>query len=188
MRRVLFLLLLSACTATTTPVNDTPDVVARWDHRPEGAQWSAALMRALQDDGPAMLDQIPDDIATFCPGFAEATREERAAVYVALFSGLARYESGWNPRASGGGGRYQGLLQISPQTARYHGCALPDDGLFDGAANLACAVRIANAAMARDGVVATGPRGIARDWPPLRDRAKRDEIATFTRTLPACAG
>lgn len=181
------LLLFSAC-ASATATTTAPDIPARWNHRPEAATWTAATMQALQTDGAAMLAQVPDDTETFCPGYADATEAQRAEVYVVLLSGLARFESTWNPRASGGGGRYQGLLQISPQTARFHGCDLPADGLFDGAANLACAVRIATAAVTRDGVIASGRGGIAADWPPLRDATRRAEVAGLTRALPQCAG
>lgn len=177
---------LAACAAM--PADETsPEVAARWNHRPEAAIWNAAMIEALLTDGSTMVVSVPDDIDSFCPGYAEATPSQRAAFYVAFFSGLARFESTWNPRASGGGGAYHGLLQISPATARYHGCELPADGLYDGAANLSCAVRIATAAVSRDGVLVTNRGGVAADWPPLRDPAKRHEIAEFTRALPQCA-
>ena len=165
-----------------------PPVVARWDHRPEAEVWTTAMMQALMRDGAPILAIVPRDADTWCPGYAQATLRERAGFYVAFFSGLARFESTWNPRASGAGGRYRGLLQISPRTARYRGCTLPDEGLFDGAANLTCAVRIATAAVVRDAVVAQGRGGIAADWPPMRDPAKRREVAAFTRALPQCQG
>jgi soluble lytic murein transglycosylase-like protein len=180
-------LLLTACAAA--PRADTgPEVAARWNHLPESSGWNAAAMQALQDDGAEMLALIPEDIDTFCPGYEDASAEDRAGFYVALFSGLARHESSWNPRAAGAGGRYRGLLQISPATARFHGCDLPADGLYDGGANLACAVRIATRAVTRDGVVASGRGGIAADWPPMRDSARRSELAAYTRALPQCAG
>jgi len=177
---------LPGCSNAPLADEPPPAVAARWDHRPEAEAWNVAMMHALRTDGAAMLAIVPDDMETWCPDYHRASLERRAAFYVAFFSGLARFESTWNPCASGGGGRYHGLLQISPRTARYHGCTLPDDGLFDGAANLSCAVRIATAAVIRDGVVARGRGGIAADWPPMRDTAKRREVAQFTRSLPQC--
>ena len=134
---------LSAC-AVVAPQAQAPEVVARWDHRPEAAAWNAAALRALQGPGAAMLALEPADAETFCPGYDGAGPEGRATFWVAFMSGLARYESGFRPEASGAGGRYQGLLQISPATARFHGCEVSSPrGLYDGATNVACAVRIA---------------------------------------------
>ncbi len=179
-------LALIAC-APTPREAPAPEIVARWDHRPESAEWTAAALRALRGPGAAMLALEPADAETFCPAYDSAGPEGRAAFWVAFMSGLARYESGYRPEAAGGGGRYQGLLQISPATARFHGCEMSSArGLFDGATNLACAVRIATRAVVRDGVVASGRGGMAADWPPLRHPAKRDEIARFTRQIPAC--
>lgn len=179
-------LALAACSGMATADRAPVDVAARWNSHPEADRWNAAMMQAMLTDGAAMIGAVPADVAVFSPGYEDATPHERAAFYVAFFSGLARYESGWNPRAAGGGGRYRGLLQISPATARFHDCDLPEEGLYDGAANLACAVRIASAAVSRDGVLAQGRGGVAADWPPLRDAEKRSDIAGFTRDLPQC--
>ncbi len=180
-------LLIAACQPIAA--GQLPEIVTRWDHRSEADEWNAAMMHALMTDGAPMLTMTPDDAEEFCPDYEQADEAGRAAFWVAFFSGLARFESTWNPRAAGGGGRYQGLLQISPATARFHGCDLSaPGGLFDGATNLSCATRIATAAVTRDGVMASGRSGVAADWPPLRDPAKRAEIATFTRALAVCQG
>lgn len=177
------LVLVGAC----QPATPAPELAARWDHRPEAQQWNSAMVTALGRDGSAMIAATPTDAAYFCPSYDSATAEARKAFWVMFFSGLARYESGWRPEAAGAGGRYRGLLQISPATARFHGCDTSHPGgLYDGATNLACAVRIANAAVRRDGVIATGRGGMAADWPPLRDSGRRAEIAGFTRALPQC--
>lgn len=187
MRPALFLLpFLAAC--ASVPQESDPEVAARWNFRPEAAQWNSAMIEALLTHGSDMVETVPADVQTFCPDYAEASPSQRAAFYVAFFSGLARFESTWNPRAAGGGGAYQGLLQISPATARHHGCDLGPDGLFDGADNLACAVRIASAAVTRDGVLVEDAGGVAADWPPMRNAAHRAEVAEFTAALPQCAG
>lgn len=187
--------LLGACTsAEPTPVADpAPEVQAtRWDHRPEASLWTLAAYRAMDNGGAALIQTLPNDIDAFCPGYADADMDDRKAFWTGLFSGLAQFESGWRPEAAGAGGRYRGLLQIAPATARYHGCDLSaPNGLYDGATNLACASRIAARAVARDGVVVGGPGnwgGVASDWPPMRDASKRERIAAFTRALPACQG
>lgn len=181
--------LLAACQPVAEAEIAAPEIVTRWDHRPEAPIWNAAMVEALTSDAADMLSLTPGDAEEFCPGYAEAGTDERAAFWVAFFSGLARYESGWRPEASGAGGRYRGLLQISPATARHHGCDIASAGeLYDGATNLACATRIAASAVQRDGVIATGRGGVASDWPPLRNPRKRAEIAAFTRALPVCNG
>lgn len=178
---------LAACQPIAAHQPAEVEVVSRWDHRSEASEWNDAMMQALMTHGAPMLALDPRDADEFCPAYSEASEEGRAAFWVAFFSGLARFESTWNPQAAGAGGRYQGLLQISPATARHHGCDLSaPNGLYDGATNLSCATRIATAAVLRDGVVASGRGGVAADWPPMRDSAKRAEVARFTRALPVC--
>ena len=185
--------LLAGCTDVAGRADRamTPLVpVTQWDHRPEARDWTLSTMGAIGSHARPLIETPLADIQTFCPGYATATDMERKAFWVGLFSGLARYESTWNPRAAGAGGRYRGLLQIFPQTARYRGCAIDTAGdLYDGAKNLSCAVRIAAAAVERDGVVAGSPGnwgGVAADWPPLRDATKRARIAEFTRAQSYC--
>lgn len=168
------------------------DVSTRWDHRPEAELWTAAKFSAMDNEGRALVTTVPRDIETFCPGYEAASTEGRKAFWTALFSGLAGYESTWRPEAAGAGGRYRGLLQIWPTSARNYGCDISHpNGLYDGPTNLRCASRIAAQAVARDQVV-VGSRGrwggVARDWPPMRDARKRADIAEFTRALPVCQG
>ncbi|WP_084657695.1 hypothetical protein [Natronohydrobacter thiooxidans] len=170
--------------------SDAIDVSTRWDHRPEAELWTAATFDALDNGGRALVKTVPRDIDSFCPGYAKADIDGRKAFWTALFSGLAGYESTWRPEAAGAGGRYRGLLQIWPTSARNYGCDVSHpNGLYDGPTNLRCASRIAAQAVARDQVVAGSPGrwgGVARDWPPLRNASKREDIAAFTRTLPVC--
>ena len=181
--------LLAACQPMAEAEPAAPEIVTRWDHRPEASIWSDAMFNALVEEQAEMLALDPRDATEFCPDYASANAEERAAFWVAFFSGLARFESGWRPEAAGAGGRYRGLLQISPRTARHHGCDIASASeLYDGATNLTCATRIAASAVARDGVIATGRGGVARDWPPMRNPRKRAEVAEFTRALPVCNG
>lgn len=168
------------------------EVTTRWDHRPEARIWTAAKYAAMDREGRALVTTVPRDIDTFCPGYEEADTEGRKAFWTALFSGLAGYESTWRPDAAGAGGRYRGLLQIWPTSARNYGCDISHpNGLYDGPTNLRCASRIAAQAVERDQVVAGSAGrwgGVARDWPPMRDARKRADIAEFTRALPVCQG
>ena len=185
--------LMAGCSVLTeraTRAVTPPVPVTQWDHRPEARDWTLSTMGAIGSHARPLIETPLADIDTFCPGYNSATDLERKAFWVGLLSGLARYESTWNPRAAGAGGRYRGLLQIFPQTARFRGCDINGaSDLYDGSKNLACAVRIAAAAVERDGVVAGSPGnwgGVAADWPPLRNASKRATIAEFTRSQSYC--
>jgi hypothetical protein len=160
----------------------------QWDHHPEGEDWTESTLVALSTKDPLLSERVPADIQTWCPGYAEAPIEERRAFWAGLLSAVAKYESTWNPVASGGGGRWIGLMQISPRSAANYGCEATSVGaLKDGEANLECAVEIMSEQVAKDGLVAGGGnRGIGRDWAPLRSDSKRASMAAWTREQPYC--
>ncbi len=161
--------------------------VMQWDHQPQSAEWTEATLDALRSEGVALLSETPNDISTWCPAYVEGTEDERAAFWAGLLSALARYESTWNEEAVGGGGRWIGLVQIAPATARGYGCeATTVAELQDGSANLECAVRIAAQTVTRDGVVAAGGGGFAADWGPFTSSAKREAMAEWVRDQDYC--
>jgi hypothetical protein len=165
--------------------------VMRWDHRPEADQWTAATLAALRTEGAVLESTVPADISAFCPAYVTAAPVDRRAFWAGFLSALAKHESTWNPHAKGGGGKWIGLMQIAPQTARANDCDLPaGKGLTDGAANLACAVKIAARQVGRDGAIVSdgsgGWRGVARDWAPLRNGEKRADVAGWTREQSYC--
>ncbi len=177
---------LSACVPVKLPKMPSLALPAmRWDHRPEASQWTTSTLMAVAARDDVLASRVPGDIAAWCPGYAKAPLQDRRAFWVGLLSAVAKYESSWNPRASGGGGRYLGLMQISPGTASNHGCN--SGGLKDGSANLACAVKIVATQVGRDGVVAgRGNRGIGRDWGPFKSASKRAEMAAWTSKQGYC--
>lgn len=184
-----FALALSGCISTQS--EDEMAFVAppmQWDHHPEGEEWTESTLVAISTKDPLLSQRIPADIDTWCPGYEEAELEERRAFWAGLLSAVAKYESTWNPIASGGGGRWIGLMQISPRTAANYGCEATSVGeLKDGEANLECAVEIMSEQVAKDGMVAGGGnRGIGRDWAPLRSSEKRSAMAAWTREQPYC--
>lgn len=160
----------------------------QWDHRPEAPAWTRATLLAVAAEDDALATRVPGDIEGYCPAYAAAGIDDRRAFWVGLLSAIAKYESSANPKAAGGGGRYIGLMQISPRTAANYGCASTDSAaLKDGAANLACAVRIVSYHVRRDALVAGGgDRGAARDWMALRDGAKRHAIAGWVAGQDYC--
>lgn len=165
--------------------------VMAWDHRPEAAGWTAATLAAVAAQDAALAKAVPQDIADWCPAYPDAPLADRRAFWAGLLSALARHESGWNPRAAGGGGRYVGLMQISPRSARNYGCTADSAAaLKDGARNLECAVTMMGHQVARDGQVSgkAGNRGIGRDWTPLRHAEKRAGLQDWTRAQAYCTG
>lgn len=160
----------------------------RWSHRDEGTQWTAATMDALATHGADLPATVPADIEAWCPGYASASEFDRRAFWAGLISSLAWHESTHRPEAVGGGGKWYGLTQILPATARGYGCRVgTGQALKDGAANLSCAVRIMAQTVRRDGVVARGMRGVAADWGPFHSSKKREDMRAWVAAQPYCA-
>ncbi|TGD63575.1 lytic transglycosylase [Tabrizicola sp. WMC-M-20] len=182
-------LLLAGCVAGASGKDSSEQPVMRWDHRPEAATWTQTSMNVIAANDAVLAAKVPADIEGWCPGYDDASMTERRAFWAGLLSATAKHESTWNPKASGAGGRYIGLMQISPQTARAYGCAATTStDLKNGEANLACAIRIMSKQVGRDGVVAGGGnKGIGRDWGPFRSASKRSDIAGWTKSQEYCA-
>ena len=161
----------------------------RWDHVPDASEWTKATLKALEAEGAVLVSSVPDDIGAYCPGYTAAPPSQRRAFWVGLLSAAAGIESRWNPEAVGGGGRYKGLMQISDATAAQNGCAT-GAALFDGGANLSCAVRILSGHVARDGAIFGGGDrgwlGLARDWMPFRNKTVRSDLAAWTSSQSYC--
>ncbi|MDA0924837.1 MAG: transglycosylase SLT domain-containing protein [Proteobacteria bacterium] len=163
----------------------------RWDHVPQADAWEVAGLAALDSHAAILPDIVPADIDRWCPAYPDANDAQRSAFWLGLMSSLARHESTWNEAAVGGGGRWFGLVQISPATARTYGCqASSAQALLDGGANVSCALRIWAETVPRDGVIAEGRKGIAADWGPLHpsQARKREDIRTWVRAQPYCQG
>lgn len=196
---VLFLVLASAVaaeaessqTGSVRPVardNNLPNT--RWTHQPSHVLWNRAALSALKSHGRALVEMVPADYAHWCPAYRSAPDKERRAFWVGFLSTLAKYESTYKPRAVGGGGKWFGLVQISPATARGYGCnAGTGEALKRGAANVSCAVRIMAVTVPRDGVIHSRDgkwRGVSADWGPMRSSSKRADMAEWLRKQPYC--
>jgi hypothetical protein len=181
--------LLAACVPTTLSHDELPAM--RWDHVPASAEWEAASFAALGDYAAILPTLVPEDIDAWCPGYPDASQVEREAFWVGLMSALAQHESTWRPHLVGGNGRWFGLVQISPATARHYGCAARSgEALLDGVANVRCAYRIWARTVARDNMVSRGNRGVAADWGPMHSSQshKRDDMRAWISAQPYCAG
>lgn len=164
---------------------------ARWDFRKEGHLWTRSTMAALQGHGRSLIELVPNDIRDWCPAYPENEPIHRAAFWNGFLSALAKHESTWKPRAVGGGGKWYGLTQILPATARGYKCRVgTGEALKNGSANLSCAVRIMAFTVNRDDAVARKSNGrlggVSADWGPMINAKKRREMAAWTRQQTYC--
>lgn len=162
----------------------------RWQHMPGHAVWTRAALSALKDHGKPLVDIVPRDIAQWCPAYPTNTDAKRRAFWVGYMSALAKHESTYKPWAVGGGGRWYGLLQILPATARGYKCNVgTGEALKNGAANLSCGVRIMAHTVNRDGVIHGRDgrwRGVSADWGPMRKDSKRRDMAGWLKRQSYC--
>ncbi len=182
-------LLLVGCLPVPDASTSNMPPPMRWDFRPEGAEWTEASLAMLDGDAAVLTQVVPRDIRNWCPAYPEADTDQRAVFWTGLLSALAKHESTWNPEAVGGGGRWFGLVQIAPATARGYGCAARSgSALLNGSANLQCALRIWSTTVLRDGVVSAGGGGVAADWGPMVMSRKREEMRAWISQQSYCQG
>ena len=160
----------------------------RWEHKKGHAGWTRAALSALKGHGKPLVDLVPADIGNWCPAYPQASDADRRAFWVGFLSALAKHESTYRATAVGGNGRWYGLLQILPGTARGYKCNVGTGrALKDGAANLSCAIRIMAVTVPRDGVIyGRGGRGVAADWGPMRSKSKRRDMSGWLREQSYC--
>ncbi len=159
----------------------------RWDGHASAKVWTVSALAAVADHDSKLASKVPGDIDVWCPGYDNASTDQRRAFWVAVLSGVAKYESGYNAKAAGAG-RYFGLMQISPKTAAAYRCeARSGAALKDGSANLDCAIKIIAQQVGRDGMVTgNGNRGVARDWGPMSKASVRRAISGWTSQQAYC--
>lgn len=163
----------------------------RWQHMQGHALWTRAALSALKDHGQPLVELVPGDIDAWCPKYPQASDAERRAFWVGFMSALAKHESTYRPWAVGGGGKWYGLLQILPATARGYQCHVgTGTALKNGAANLSCAARIMATTVPRDGVIhgykGRKGQGVTADWGPMHSAAKRRDMAGWLRQQTYC--
>ncbi|WP_239030035.1 transglycosylase SLT domain-containing protein [Nereida sp. MMG025] len=203
MIRCLFLLLCLSgpAFAQDTPVAADPTVLRpaaradtlprmRWEHRSDSPMWTMAALQAVKGHGAPLITMVPRDYADWCPAYEAADADQRAAFWVGFMSALSKHESTYKPAAVGGGGKWYGLLQILPATARGYGCrARTGEALKHGPSNLSCAARIMAVTVPRDGVIHAKDRkwrGVSADWGPMRSPAKRADMQGWLKRQSYC--
>ncbi|WP_260518995.1 transglycosylase SLT domain-containing protein [Aliiroseovarius sp. M344] len=196
MKRLILGLMAAMMIAPAAQANDifgtrgvrTPVLTMKWDAKPQASAWTDATMKALETHGAALSKTVPADIKAWCPGYEKQSAEGRNAFWAGLLSTLSFYESTWRPTAVGGGGKWYGLVQILPATARGYGCeARSGSDLKQGELNLSCAVRIMSVTVPRDNVVSKGMRGVAADWGPFHSKKKRESMRAWIKDQNYCA-
>lgn len=162
----------------------------RWSHVDNQDKWNSAAVNALETHGQPLVEIVPEDIKDWCPAYPVADEAGRQAFWIGFMSALAKHESTYRPAAVSSNGKWFGLLQISPATARGYECnAGSGEALKVGGANLSCAVRIMAVTVPRDGVIHDYDgrwRGVAADWGPLRVPSKRQDISAWLKDQPFC--
>lgn len=183
-------LALAGCTGQINEIASaaTQPPAMRWDDHPQASEWTVNTLMAVAAEDDVLAQRVPQDIAEWCPGYEEGSLMERRAFWAGLISAVGKHESSYNPAAAGGGGRYIGLMQISPRSASNYGCnATSASALKNGSANLACAVEMVAYHVRRDQMaVGGGNRGIGRDWMPFRKATKRDDMKAWLRKQSYC--
>jgi hypothetical protein len=172
-----------------------------WAKKNTDGSWTLAAKNAVS--ASKLASSEPKDINNFCPGYAHKIKEEREVFWVGLLSIIARPESNFKPETTytesfidGSGKKVisRGLLQISIESAnqKKYNCqiAKPED-LHNPAVNIACGVKILDAWVQTDDVVATygnsAAKGGGRYWSTLREAKKHlPELTKFTKSLAVC--
>lgn len=178
---------------------------AAWAKANKDGSWTAATEKAVRES--ELSNSLPTDIEKFCPQYKTLDSADRIKFWVGLLSIVARPESNFNPNATytenfpdskGNMVISRGLLQISIESAnqKKYSCGIKAaEDLHEPSINLTCGVKILNAWITRDNVIATylkeKPRGGGRYWSTLREKPNKDrnhlpELVKFTRSMKVC--
>ena len=175
---------------------------AAWSKKNTDGTWTTAAEAAVTSS--QLTNAAPTDISKFCPAYLTKKPEDRKIFWVGLLSIVARPESNFKPEtkytenfldAQGKNVVSRGLLQISIESAnqKKYSCGIKKaDDLHDPSVNLACSVKILDAWIKTDNVIATygtgPPRGGGRYWSTLRENNKHlPELTKFTKGLKVCS-
>ncbi|MCZ7447280.1 transglycosylase SLT domain-containing protein [Agrobacterium rhizogenes] len=162
-----------------------------------------AKLRSFIPSSHALTAIVPSDIDVFCPGYGNASGEDRAAFWRELLTAMARPESDYNTKTvlwEQGQFQYSvGLLQLSYNDKDSYRDVSPPGCQFTTEAevtnpdvNLQCGVKIIAKLVKNGGPIggsSTKPNsGAAAYWSTLRMSSPdaRNEITAATRTIAAC--
>ena len=162
----------------------------------------------------ALVSMVPADIALFCPGYPQATPEQRRDFWQSLTFEIIKKEAGTNahemmweqPFDKTGGpidaGEYSvGLLQLSIKNRNRYNCDIPTEAsLLDPTRNIQCGAKIVSYLVSHSGKIGgdekNGRVGLANYWSTIRvvsqkpksagTRETRQPIIATLQPLPQC--
>jgi uncharacterized protein (TIGR02594 family) len=153
-------------------------------------EWREYLYKQIPSE--LVLGTIPKDYLDYVTWTNRVPLRE---FYTTLFVELARFESGFNPKATykesfkdskGKNVISTGLFQVSVESLRGYGVKVTQEELFDPYKNIDAMLAIAKKWIVNDGVIASDKapwRGMARYFSPFRDAKKKETIAKATRKV-----
>lgn len=183
-----------------------------WEQgRPENIPWSHYLYSIIATDGSDLFNTDVQDVADFCPKYAQLTVDQRVNFWAFLFSAIARFESNYDPTdrfpETGMGTDpvthqrvySEGLLQMSYQDTLHYGsdCNFdrladqnlgvkdPKRSILDPYRNLKCGVHVLNKQIARYKKIEVTQGGY---WSTIMPNHHNEltGIKAYTRKIPFC--
>lgn len=166
------------------PANST----FRWESVNPSRAWTAYAADFIVQNKEVFHDENISDVTDFCPGFKEASDENKTAFWIHLLNSLSKKESAFDPMVANDESNFgdgnldvvsRGLLQTSVASSRAYkrtGCNVKDaTDLHNPKTSLTCGLAIFKRWLTSDNCIscknAEGKhRGIARYWSPLRAR------------------
>ncbi|MGE9746252.1 hypothetical protein [Bdellovibrio bacteriovorus] len=198
--------------APSVPDNSYKIEALSWETstNPERRQWSEYLHKIILDDWNTLLGGA-DDMSKFCPRYNSLDNDQRANVWAALFSAMAKYESAYSPTSrmhettmgtdpvTGNPVYSEGLLQLSYQDVQWaRWCEFdwskdknlaakdPRKTILDPYKNLYCGVGIMAKQIKNKGLITVGSGAY---WAVLKSGGKYQkitEISGMVKKLSFC--
>jgi hypothetical protein len=181
----------------------------QWEAKYGARHWSLHAFKTVLAKAPHLLEGS-DDVTEYCPHYFELSTEQRAWFWTALISGMAFYESGWDPTSrmhestmgtdpvTGQPVYSEGLLQLSYQDRQGH----PYCNEFDWSAdrqlaprdprktilnpekNLSCGIQILNRQVRKHRRIGIGKGAY---WSVIKITKPRNKIPKIKERLKSVA-
>lgn len=177
-----------------------------WDDRANGREWSKIMFAQISEYGRELIPATKD-VTSFCPKYNKLDTINKIHFWAQLFAGISRFESAHDPtlRNMEPGADdvtlrqlwREGLLQISYQDQKLHGCSQLDwraDQAYEIKSlersilkpnnNLLCGVKIMIDHLKKENriVLATGAY-----WDSISSKSRElTKIISLTKALPFC--